>query len=102
MDISEDLSLCVLMCVPRVASAFCLTLLVMRESCWARPWLWFYFRFVGVPTTLAGKVLVIPSEPCSRGSPPYSLQVGTRCRKSSLSDGRGGGLFTVRCQQCKL
>ncbi|MQL98933.1 hypothetical protein Taro_031645 [Colocasia esculenta] len=29
---------------------------------------------VGVPTALAGKGLVIPIEPCSRGSPPYSLQ----------------------------
>ncbi|MQL88812.1 hypothetical protein Taro_021376 [Colocasia esculenta] len=33
---------------------------------------------------------------------PYSLQVGTRCRKSSLPDSRGGGLFAVRCQQCEL
>ncbi|MQM08476.1 hypothetical protein Taro_041333, partial [Colocasia esculenta] len=30
----------------------------------------FCFRFVGVPTALAGKGLVIPTEPCSRGSPP--------------------------------
>ncbi|MQL72339.1 hypothetical protein Taro_004675, partial [Colocasia esculenta] len=30
--------------------------------------------FVGVPATLVGKGLVIPTEPCSRGSPPYSLQ----------------------------
>ncbi|MQL91714.1 hypothetical protein Taro_024335 [Colocasia esculenta] len=28
--------------------------------------------------------------------------VGTRCRKSSLPDGRGGGLFAVHCQQCEL
>ncbi|MQL93061.1 hypothetical protein Taro_025696 [Colocasia esculenta] len=48
-----------------------------------------------VPTALAGKGLAIPTEPCLRGSPPYSLQVGTRCRRSSLSNGRGGSL--LRC-----
>ncbi|MQM21134.1 hypothetical protein Taro_054168 [Colocasia esculenta] len=62
----------------------------------------FASAFVGVPAALASKGLVIPTEPCSRGSPPYSLQVGTRCRRSSLPDGRGGGLFAVRCQQCEL
>ncbi|MQM14209.1 hypothetical protein Taro_047138 [Colocasia esculenta] len=62
----------------------------------------FCFRFVRVPTALAGEGLVIPTKPCSRGSPPYSLQVGTRCRRSSLSNGRGGGVFAVRCQQCEL
>ncbi|MQM11850.1 hypothetical protein Taro_044761 [Colocasia esculenta] len=30
------------------------------------------------------------------------MLVGTRCRKSSLLDGRGGGLFAVHCQQCEL
>ncbi|MQM05716.1 hypothetical protein Taro_038529, partial [Colocasia esculenta] len=34
----------------------------------------FVSAFVGVPAALAGKGLVIPTEPCSRGSPPYSLQ----------------------------
>ncbi|MQL83495.1 hypothetical protein Taro_015990 [Colocasia esculenta] len=63
---------------------------------------YFASTFVGVPAALAGKGLVIPTEPCSRSSPPYSLQVGTRCRRNSLSDGRGGGLFTVGCQQCEL
>ncbi|MQM13189.1 hypothetical protein Taro_046112 [Colocasia esculenta] len=38
-----------------------------------------------VPAALAGKGLVIPTEPCSRGSPPYSLQVasfpaGSECK----------------------
>ncbi|MQL90892.1 hypothetical protein Taro_023488 [Colocasia esculenta] len=28
------------------------------------------FHILGVPTALAGKGLVIPTEPCSRGSPP--------------------------------
>ncbi|MQM13227.1 hypothetical protein Taro_046154 [Colocasia esculenta] len=54
------------------------------------------FCVVGVPAALAGKGLVIPTEPCLRGSPPYSLQVGTRCRRSSLSDGHGGGLLRGR------
>ncbi|MQM13931.1 hypothetical protein Taro_046859 [Colocasia esculenta] len=54
--------LCLGGCVPRVASALCLTPLVLRES---------------FPAALAGKGLVIPTEPCSRGSPPYSLQVAS-------------------------
>ncbi|MQL88719.1 hypothetical protein Taro_021279 [Colocasia esculenta] len=29
--------------------------------------------------------------------PPYTFQVGTRCRRSSLSDGCGGSLYVVRC-----
>ncbi|MQL80930.1 hypothetical protein Taro_013382 [Colocasia esculenta] len=32
--------LCLGGCEPRVASTLCLTPLVLRESCWARPWLW--------------------------------------------------------------
>ncbi|MQM01437.1 hypothetical protein Taro_034195 [Colocasia esculenta] len=53
----------------------------------------FCFRFIGVPAALASKGLVIPTEPCSRGSPPYSLQVGTRYHRGSLPDDRGGGLL---------
>ncbi|MQL88605.1 hypothetical protein Taro_021169 [Colocasia esculenta] len=55
----------------------------------------FASAFVGVPAALAGKGLVIPTEPCSRVSPPYSLQLGTRCHRSSLLDGRGGGLYVL-------
>ncbi|MQL83274.1 hypothetical protein Taro_015756 [Colocasia esculenta] len=40
-----------------------------------------------VPTALADEGLVIPTGPYSRGSPPYFLQVGARCRGSSVSDG---------------
>ncbi|MQM12667.1 hypothetical protein Taro_045586 [Colocasia esculenta] len=40
-----------------------------------------------VPAALAGEALVIPTGPCSRGSPPYFLQLGARCRGSSVSDG---------------
>ncbi|MQL77417.1 hypothetical protein Taro_009828 [Colocasia esculenta] len=58
----------------------------------------FASTFVGVPAALTGKGLVIPTEPCSRGSLPYSLQVGTPCGRSSLPDGCGGGLFAVHCQ----
>ncbi|MQM15629.1 hypothetical protein Taro_048578 [Colocasia esculenta] len=36
---------------------------------------------------LAGEGLVIPTGPCSRGSPPYFLQLGARRRGSSVSDG---------------
>ncbi|MQM05981.1 hypothetical protein Taro_038806 [Colocasia esculenta] len=39
------------------------------------------------PATLAGEGLVIPTGPCSRGSPPYFLQLGARRRGSSVSDG---------------
>ncbi|MQL96371.1 hypothetical protein Taro_029043 [Colocasia esculenta] len=35
------------------------------------------FVVLCIPATLAGKGLVIPTEPCSRGSPPYSLQVAS-------------------------
>ncbi|MQL88054.1 hypothetical protein Taro_020609, partial [Colocasia esculenta] len=31
--------------------------------------------------------LVIPTGPCSRGSPPYFLQLGALCHRSSVSDG---------------
>ncbi|MQL91834.1 hypothetical protein Taro_024456, partial [Colocasia esculenta] len=40
-----------------------------------------------VPAALAGEGLVIPTRPCSRGSPPYFLQLGARRRESSVSDG---------------
>ncbi|MQL86151.1 hypothetical protein Taro_018672, partial [Colocasia esculenta] len=39
------------------------------------------------PTALAGEGLVIPTGPCSRGSPPYFVQLGARRRESSVSDG---------------
>ncbi|MQL79700.1 hypothetical protein Taro_012140 [Colocasia esculenta] len=38
------------------------------------------------PTALAGEGLVIPTGPCSRGSPPYFLQLEARRRGSSVSD----------------
>ncbi|MQM09077.1 hypothetical protein Taro_041942 [Colocasia esculenta] len=62
--------------MPRVASASCLTPLVLQESCLARLWLLVVLLPLsfGVPAALAGKGLVIPIEPCSRGSPPYFLQ----------------------------
>ncbi|MQL69786.1 hypothetical protein Taro_002070 [Colocasia esculenta] len=41
----------------------------------------------GVPAALAGEGLVIPTGPCSRGSPPYFLQLGALHRGSSVSDG---------------
>ncbi|MQM18098.1 hypothetical protein Taro_051083 [Colocasia esculenta] len=67
--------LCLGGCVSRITSALCLTLLVLRESCLARLWLWVVafslFRFfvalcsrvvllslVGVPAALAGKGLL--------------------------------------------
>ncbi|MQL84234.1 hypothetical protein Taro_016735 [Colocasia esculenta] len=40
-----------------------------------------------VPAALADEGLVISTGPRSRGSPPYSLQLGARCRGSSVSDG---------------
>ncbi|MQL98980.1 hypothetical protein Taro_031697, partial [Colocasia esculenta] len=49
-----------------------------------------YFRFVPdsvVLDALAGEGLVIPTGPCSRGSPPYFFQLGARRRGSSVSDG---------------
>ncbi|MQL75981.1 hypothetical protein Taro_008368 [Colocasia esculenta] len=42
---------------------------------------------IGVPAALAGERLVIPTGPCSRGSPPYFLHLGARRRESSVSDG---------------
>ncbi|MQL71303.1 hypothetical protein Taro_003645 [Colocasia esculenta] len=49
-----------------------------------------------VPAAPAGEGLVIPTGPCSRGSPPYFLQLGARRRGSSVSDGlRGGGCGAV-------
>ncbi|MQM07369.1 hypothetical protein Taro_040208 [Colocasia esculenta] len=39
-----------------------------------------------VPVALASEGLVIPTRPCSRGSPPYFLQLGARRRGSSVSD----------------
>ncbi|MQL83729.1 hypothetical protein Taro_016224 [Colocasia esculenta] len=38
------------------------------------------------PVALAGDGLIIPTGPCSRGSPPYFLQLGARRRGSSVSD----------------
>ncbi|MQL81447.1 hypothetical protein Taro_013904 [Colocasia esculenta] len=55
-----------------------------------------------VPAALAGKGLVIPTEPCLRGSPPLLFSGRDSLRRCSLPDGRGGGLFAVRCQQCEL
>ncbi|MQM11241.1 hypothetical protein Taro_044146 [Colocasia esculenta] len=80
---------------------------------------------VGVHAALAGKGLVIPTKPCSRGSPPYSLQsasllelsgclcavlhrrlstatpglavAGVRCRTVVVAV-----CCAVRCQQCEL
>ncbi|MQM13843.1 hypothetical protein Taro_046771 [Colocasia esculenta] len=40
-----------------------------------------------VSAALADEGLVIPTGPCSRGSPPYFLQLGARRRGSSVSDG---------------
>ncbi|MQL78180.1 hypothetical protein Taro_010619 [Colocasia esculenta] len=40
-----------------------------------------------VSAALADEGLVIPIGPCSRGSPPYFLQLGARRRESSVSDG---------------
>ncbi|MQM14994.1 hypothetical protein Taro_047928 [Colocasia esculenta] len=40
-----------------------------------------------VPAALAGEGLVNRTGPCSRGSPPYFLQLGARRRGSSVSDG---------------
>ncbi|MQL94718.1 hypothetical protein Taro_027374 [Colocasia esculenta] len=45
------------------------------------------FHVFGVPAALVGEGLVIPTGPCSRGSPPYFLQLGARRRGSSVSDG---------------
>ncbi|MQM09284.1 hypothetical protein Taro_042149 [Colocasia esculenta] len=57
---------------------------------------------VGVHAALAGKGLVIPIEPCSQGSPPYSFQAGTRYRRSSLSTVVVAVCSAVRWQQCEL
>ncbi|MQL76499.1 hypothetical protein Taro_008890 [Colocasia esculenta] len=45
------------------------------------------FPIFGVPAALVGEGLVISTWPCSRGSPPYSLQLGAHRRGSSVSDG---------------
>ncbi|MQL95822.1 hypothetical protein Taro_028492, partial [Colocasia esculenta] len=53
------------------------------------------FRFVpdsvdfcgSLPAALAGEGLIIPTGPCSRGSPPYFIQLEARRRRSSVSDG---------------
>ncbi|MQM14013.1 hypothetical protein Taro_046941 [Colocasia esculenta] len=45
------------------------------------------FPVFGVPAALAGEGLVIPTGPCSRGSPLYFFQLGARRRGSSVSDG---------------
>ncbi|MQL71350.1 hypothetical protein Taro_003670, partial [Colocasia esculenta] len=42
---------------------------------------------MSLPAALVGEGLVIPTGPCSRGSPPYFLQLGARRRGSSVSDG---------------
>ncbi|MQL84657.1 hypothetical protein Taro_017163 [Colocasia esculenta] len=41
---------------------------------------------VRVTAALAGEGLVIPTGPCSRGSPPYFLQLGAYRSGSSVSD----------------
>ncbi|MQM03552.1 hypothetical protein Taro_036337 [Colocasia esculenta] len=45
------------------------------------------FPIFRVPAALDAEGLVIPTEPCSQGSPPYFLQLGARRRGSSVSDG---------------
>ncbi|MQM06817.1 hypothetical protein Taro_039641 [Colocasia esculenta] len=49
---------------------------------------------VGFPAALAGKGLVIPTEPCSRGLPPYSLQRSARIQalSSSVAEPEGAGI----------
>ncbi|MQL91224.1 hypothetical protein Taro_023830 [Colocasia esculenta] len=44
-------------------------------------------RALRVPAALAGEGLVIPTRPCSRGSPLNFLQLGARHRGCSVSDG---------------
>ncbi|MQM20520.1 hypothetical protein Taro_053541 [Colocasia esculenta] len=83
-------------CVP---SALCLTPLVLWESCLARPWLWVMALLCSsslVPLLLEFLLLWLVRDWLSllslvrEAHPPYSLQVGTRCHRSSLSNGRGG------------
>ncbi|MQM15826.1 hypothetical protein Taro_048778 [Colocasia esculenta] len=62
----------------------------------------FASAFVGVPTALAGRDWLSLLSLVREAHPPYSLQIGTRCRRSLLPDDRGGGLYAVRCQQCEL
>ncbi|MQL76081.1 hypothetical protein Taro_008458 [Colocasia esculenta] len=50
-------------------------------------WLCLVSVGVVVPVALAGEGLVIPTGPCSRGSPPYFLQLGARRCGSLVSDG---------------
>ncbi|MQM17925.1 hypothetical protein Taro_050908 [Colocasia esculenta] len=62
---------------------------------------------VGVPSALAGKGLVIPTEPCSRASPPYSLQVfgsvggGATFGAPWRGSGRSGRYSGIRAQGSK-
>ncbi|MQM17856.1 hypothetical protein Taro_050841, partial [Colocasia esculenta] len=42
----------------------------------------FASAFVGVPAALAGKGLVIPTEPCSRGSPPTLFRLNSNPSES--------------------
>ncbi|MQL93426.1 hypothetical protein Taro_026071 [Colocasia esculenta] len=69
----------------------------LRESCvWPDLGWWSWrcdvlFRYFvvpcyRVPAALAGEGLLIPTGPCSQGSPPYFLQLGARRRGSSVSD----------------
>ncbi|MQM09209.1 hypothetical protein Taro_042074 [Colocasia esculenta] len=51
---------------------------------------------VGVPAALAGKGLVIPTKPCSRGSPPYSLQVASFLVGSECVAAAAGGTCCER------
>ncbi|MQL81492.1 hypothetical protein Taro_013953 [Colocasia esculenta] len=46
-----------------------------------------WFLRESVPTALTGEGLVMPTGPCSRGSPSYFLQLGARRRGSSVLDG---------------
>ncbi|MQL74792.1 hypothetical protein Taro_007166 [Colocasia esculenta] len=66
-------------------------------------WLWshvvapyFASAFVGVPTALAGKGLVIPIEPCSRGSPPL-LSSGRDSLSQEFIAGRLWWWFVAPC-----
>ncbi|MQL99972.1 hypothetical protein Taro_032701, partial [Colocasia esculenta] len=74
-------------CGPSTLWRFKVAMLEVRRRshlvvAWSRQFLVF-----GVPAALAGEGLVIPTRPCSRGSPPYFLQLGARRRGSSVSDG---------------
>ncbi|MQM07967.1 hypothetical protein Taro_040816 [Colocasia esculenta] len=78
-------SIVALACVPRVAFAVCPTPLVsVGVVCVSRPLLVVVVSYF--PATLAGEGLVISTGPCSRGSPPYFLQLGAHRHGSSVSD----------------